>query len=105
MESLYRVTYNNQGIYNELKKVVGKDIWLYLLSLKEINWLPKPPTYATENRSYFTQKGFERFKKETLPILYQYLDEKNIKIETFEKVEKVENIIYSDEYQIVTENK
>ncbi len=102
MIPLYRVTYNNKGIYNELKKTVNKDTWLYLLSLKEINWLPKPPTYATENKSYFTQKGFEKFKKETLPIIYQYLDNKNIKVETFEKVE---NIVYSDDYQIVVENK
>ena len=102
MKSLYRVTYNNKGIYNELKKVVNKNIWLYLLSLKEFTWLPKPPTYATENESYFTKKGLDRFKKETLPIIYQYLNRKNIKIETFEKVE---NIIYSDEYQIVIENK
>lgn len=100
MESLYRVTYHNKGIYNELKKAVNKDIWLYLLSLKEFTWLPKPPTYASENISYFTQKGFERFEKETLPIICQYLDKKNIKIETFDKVE---NIIYSDLYQIVTE--
>ncbi len=102
MKPLYRVTYNNKGIYNELKKAVTKDIWLHLLSLKEINWLPKPPTYASENKSYFTQKGFERFKKETLPIIYQYLDKNNIKVETFEKVE---NIIYFDEYQVVIENK
>ncbi len=98
MKALYRVTYNNKGIYNELKKIVGKDVWLSLLSLKEFNWLPKPPTYSTENKSYFTKKGFERFKKETLPVIYKYLDKRNVKFETFDKVE---NIIYSDEYQVV----
>ena len=102
MELLYRVTYNNEGVYNELKKAVGKNIWLNILSLKEINWLPKPPAYAANNKSYFTEKGFDRFKKETLPIIYKYLDKENIKIETFEKVE---NIIYSDEYQVVVEDK
>ena len=102
MEMLYRVTYNNEGIYNELKKVVGRDIWLHLLSLKEINWLPKPPTYANENKSYFTQKGFDRFKEETLPLICKYLDKDNIKIETFEKVD---NIIYFDEYQVVIDDK
>ena len=102
METLYRVTYNNEGVYNELKKNINKNTWLDLLSSKEINWLPKPPTYATQNKSYFTEKGFDRFKKETLPIIYKYLDKENIKIETFEKVE---NIIYSDEYQVVVENK
>ena len=102
MELLYRVTYNNKGIYNELKKAVNKNVWLHLLSLKEFTWLPKPSTYATCNESYFTQKGFDRFINDTLPIISKYLDKQNIKIETFEKVE---NIIYLDEYQIVIENK
>ena len=102
METLYRVIYNNEGVYNELKKNINKNTWLNLLSSKEINWLPKPPTYVTQNKSYFTTKGFDRFKKETLPIIYKYLDKENIKIETFEKVE---NIIYSDEYQVVIEEK
>ena len=102
MNQLYRVTYNNKGIYNELKKIVGKDIWLHLLTLKEITWLPKPPAYCTENRSYFTAKGFAKFKEETLPLITKYLDKNNIKIETYTKVD---NIIYSDEYQIITENK
>ena len=102
MELLYRVTYNNEGVYNELKKAVGKNIWLNILSLKEIKWLPKPPAYAAHNRSYFTEKGFCIFKKETLPIIYKYLNKENIKIETFEKVL---NIIYFDEYQVVIEDK
>lgn len=102
MKELYRVTYNNKGIYNELKKVVGKDIWLNLLTLKEINWLPKPPSYCAENRSYFTPKGFGRFKRETLPLISKYLNKEYIKIETFTEVD---NIIYSDDYQVITENK
>ena len=100
MNLFYRVTYNNKGIYNELKNAVTKDIWLYLLSLNEFTWLPKPPTYTQKNISYFTQKGYERFKKDTLPIIYDYLDKNNINILTFEKVE---NVIYKDEYQLISE--
>lgn len=102
MDVLYRVTYNKEGVYNELKKTVSKDIWIYLLSLKEFAWLPKPPTYVQGYKSYFTQKGYERFKKDTLPIINNYLDKSNIKVETFEDVD---NIIYSDKYQIVSKNK
>ncbi len=102
VKELYRVTYKGKGIYNELKKAVGKDIWLQLLSLDAFTWLPKPPTYAEKNRSYFTQKGYDQFKKDVLPIVKKYLDEDYIKIETFTKVD---HIIYADEYQIVTENK
>ena len=74
MDTLYRITYNNKGIYNELKRIVGPKIWLKLLSLKEFNWLPKPPTYSAQNKSYFTKKGYEIFKQKTLPIMYKYLD-------------------------------
>ena len=98
MEKLYRVTYNDKGIYNELKRIVGKDTWLSLLSLKAFTWLPKPPSYSIENRSYFTKKGFEKFTKETLPIMYKYLDRKKIKIETFNNIQ---NIMYEDEYQVI----
>lgn len=102
MNVFYRVTYHNNGVYNELKKAVNQDVWLYLLSLNEFIWLPKPPTYVKENKSYFTQKGYERFRKDTLPIISNYLDKSNIQIETFENVE---NIIYSDEYQVVSQNR
>ncbi len=98
MGEFYRVTYNNKGIYNELKKIVGKDTWLYLLTIEEFTWLPKPPTYSSENKSYFTKKGFTKFKEETLPIMLKYLEPQNIKIESFSKVE---NIIYLDEYQVI----
>lgn len=98
MEKLYRVTYNDKGIYNELKRIVGKDTWLSLLSLEAFTWLPKPPSYSIENRSYFTKKGFEKFTKETLPIMSKYLDREKIKIETFNNIQ---NIMYEDEYQVI----
>lgn len=99
METFYRVTYKGNGIYNELKKQVSKDTWLNLLSLKELTWLPKPPNYSLENKSYFTKKGFSLFQEKTLPIILKYLAKDKIKIETFSTLE---NIIYSDPYQVVT---
>lgn len=57
MKSYYRVTYLGKGIYNELKNNVSKEIWQSFLSSPKINWLQKPPSYAENNKSYFTEKG------------------------------------------------
>ena len=95
---LYRITYNGEGIYNALKKHVDKDIWMQILSSNHITWLPKPPSYASNNKSYFTQKGYIKFNEETLPLICNYLDKNKINIEEFNKIE---NIIYSDKYQVV----
>ena len=92
--SFYRVTYNNKGIYNELKKMVGKDVWLELLNKQEFTWLPKPPSYASNNRSYFTEKGYEYFRDKTLPIINKYLDKDLIKIKVYMEV---------NEYQVVVD--
>ena len=74
--SFYRVTYYNKGIYNELKKIVGKEIWLELLKKEEFTWLPKPPSYARNNKSYFTEEGFMVFKGKTLPLISNNLTKK-----------------------------
>ena len=96
--SFYRVTYNKKGIYNELKIRVGKDIWQELLGKEEFTWLPKPPSYASNNKSYFTEKGYEYFKNRTLPIMNKYLDKDKIDIKVYKEVN---NIIYKDDYQVV----
>ena len=98
--SFYRVTYNDKGIYNELKKLVGKDIWLELLNKEEFTWLPKPLSYASYNRSYFTEKGYEYFRNKTLPLINEYIDKDKIKIKVYNEVN---NIIYKDDYQVVVD--
>ena len=97
----YRVTYNGEGIYNALKKIVGYSKWKNLLNSKQINWLPKPPEYSSKNISYFTKKGYELFKQETLPVIMKYLDVENIEINKYNEIRN--NILYTDEYQIVIE--
>lgn len=97
----YRVTYENKGIYNELKNMVDINTWKELLESNEINWLPKPPSYAENNKSYFTEKGYKKFTKNVLPIIENYLSKDKIKISSYQSLE---NIIYEDEYQVVTKN-
>lgn len=95
----YRITYNDEGIYNVLKKKVSISTWNELLNSANFKWLPKPPSYASNNRSYFTKKGYETFINKTLHLIINYLDKDNIKITEYFNIT---NIIYEDEYQIIT---
>ena len=97
-KKLYRVTYNGIGIYEALRKKVSKSEWDILLQSKDINWLPKPKTYPRDSKSYFTEEGFSVFTKKTLPIIIQYLDKNNIKIEESNYDSKSS---YKDKYQII----
>lgn len=98
----YRVTYNDEGIYNALKKTVSIDVWKEILSSKQINWLPKPPYYNSENKSYFTEKGYEKFENDTLPLVCKYLKKENIKVTIYKDI--VGDILYKDDYQIVVKD-
>lgn len=95
----YRVTYNNEGIYDALKKSVDIDVWKKILSNKQVNWLPKPPFYDLQNKSYFTEKGYKKFETDTLPLICKYLEKINIRITIYKEIEG--NIVYKDEYQVV----
>ena len=97
----YRVTYKGEGIYEALRKVVPMNTWREMLNQSYMTWLPKPPTYATGNRSYFTKYGYELFEKTVLPIIKTYLDPRYIKTE---KITKIGKQIYADQFQIVTES-
>ncbi len=94
----FRVTYENKGIYNELKNKVDRNTWESILSKKEINWLPKPPSYAENNKSYFTKKGYDKFNQDVLPIIEKYIDKDKIDVKIYSKIH---NIIYEDEFQVV----
>jgi len=96
----YRVTYNNEGIYNALKRNVSMNTWKELLNSNAMKWLPKPPSYQNNNRSFFTKEGFKIFEKETLPIMRRYLNSKGIKIEKV--IISNNDILYRDKYQVVT---
>lgn len=95
----YRITYNGEGIYNALKNRIDSNVWQKILLSENINWLPKPPKYSSNNTSYFTEKGYLVFSNKTMPTIYKYLKKENIKIEMFDEIS--DSILYSDEYQIV----
>ena len=58
----YRVTYKNIGIYEALKNEISFNIWKKLINSDKFTWLPKPPQYYFNYCSYFTEKGFFKFK-------------------------------------------
>lgn len=98
-EKLYRVTYKGEGIYEALRKKITIEEWKELLNSNKFNWLPKPKLYNSNNRSYFTEKGYKKFMDEAYQIMTKHLSESNIMIEEFYNID---NIIYEDEYQIIS---
>lgn len=97
---------DGQGIYEALKSEMYQKNgltptpWLEFLDSDACKWLPKPPKYDKDNESWFTEEGNEKFKELTLPIVKEYI--KNVKMET--KDIPNERIVYSDEYQFITDN-
>lgn len=94
----YRVTYDGIGIYEALRNNVTRDEWINILKSDRITWLPKPPNYEFNNRSYFTKTGYDTFVKKALPLIKKYLNPKKIKVE---QCIIVGDIVYEDKYQIV----
>lgn len=103
MSKFYRITYENIGIYEALKNNISFDIWKSLLRSKIFTWLPKPPEYLNGYFSYFTEKGYENFKKYVLHICEKYLNKDNIKINQYNELN--DKIIYQDEYQVIIKKK
>ena len=105
--SYYRIMYNGVGIYEQLKKEMYKinynsSEWNKFKQSKACNWLPLPPSYCDGYYSYFTKLGYDKFMKNTYPIIIEYLDKNNIDIEQCH-IDK-DSIIYQDKYQIVIDS-
>ena len=107
IKKYWRVSYNNIGIYEALKRKLWEtnkiNAWNELKISENFTWLPVPNTYLENNRSYFTEIGYKMFVGKTLPIIKKYLDNDDIVIEHFDFDYGNLKIIYEDEYQIVIE--
>ena len=101
VKKFYRVTYDNDGIYEALRKQVSPSTWVSLLNSSAFTWLPKPDVYTRSNRSYFTPDGYFMFNSKTLPIIITYLDKSKIVVDTYDRLN---HIIYMDKYQVITES-
>lgn len=94
-----RVTYDGEGIYQAFKESVSFDVWKSFKNSNAANWLPLPPSYEGNYRSYFTTTGYKMFMERTYPVMIKYLDKGKIKIE--EVYLQQSNIIYEDKFQVV----
>ena len=94
-----RVTYDGEGIYQAFKESVSFDVWKSFKNSNAANWLPLPPLYEGNYRSYFTTTGYKMFMKRTYPVMIEYLDKSKIKVE--EVYLQQSNIIYEDKFQVV----
>ena len=94
-----RITYDGEGIYQAFKENVSFGVWKSFKNSNAANWLPLPPSYEGNYRSYFTTTGYKMFMKRTYPVMIKYLDKGKIKIE--EVYLQQSNIIYEDKFQVV----
>lgn len=97
-----RITYNGNGIYQEFKENVSFNVWKEFKNSNATKWLPIPPAYEGNYKSYFTIKGYKMFMKETYPFIIKYLDKNKIKVEEIHFNDSP-NVVYKDEFQIVVD--
>ena len=100
---LYRVTYNDIGIYEAYKKACSFDEWRSFINSDAATWLDVPKIYNKDinHTSYFTKRGYELFQKNTYPIIIQKLNKRNIKVD---QVVLDVKPVYEDLYQVVVPN-
>lgn len=108
---LIRLTFAGKGIFKVLRDLddIGIEPWdeqdLYDAErdFEEILKIPDACTMLAQTKSYFTEKGYERFEEsiETLTfIINNYLGGKDwVKTEEIEAAEG--DLLYLDEYQAV----
>ena len=108
MKNYYRVTCEEIGIYEYIKRVLKTNQdnsllpWDGFLADDCNAWLKKPMIYLDKEnkyRSYFNALGYQIFLEKTYPVIIKIIDEKLIKVEIVKIEDK--NILYQDEYQIV----
>lgn len=93
--TLYRYTYQGEGIYQAFNQVSGGELW----KIKS-TWLPTPPVYEDERfepQAWFTEKGNFMFQELVLPIIEEYGITPNVEVTQF----MPGTPIYIDEYQVV----
>jgi len=102
-EKLYRVTFNDIGIYEAMRQHMSLDKWRDFLKSDNATWLPKPDKYPDGYTSYFTKEGIDKFNELVYPISCGILGD-NIKYEEFDQ-DDIGDIVYKDNYQIIAEYK
>ncbi len=102
MRMVHRYTTKGEGIFSAGKRLLADAFAKSIINLEEVlkakEWLPKPKLPKGDYIFYLTEKGKKMYENSLLKLHKKYLEE--IKCEIIEK-EKIKNIIYEDEYQVV----
>lgn len=99
---LYRITYNNLGIFDAVRRYMTPEEWQEFLNNENVNWLYKPDVYEDSYISYFTKVGYEQFKEKTLPLILNIFQEDNIKTDILETAREVTEIPPTEGEEIET---
>lgn len=99
---LYRITYNDLGIFDAVRRYMTPEEWQEFLNNEDVNWLYKPDVYEDSYISYFTEVGYEQFKEKTLPLILNIFQEDNIKTDILEAVKEVIEIPPTEGEEIET---
>lgn len=97
---VWRVTYDGVGIYEAYRNSISDAEWHKFKNSSAAKWLPIPPKYGENYRSYFTYEGLQKFNKLVLPMIAKVLNPKKILIEEVPMSESP-SVTYRDEYQLV----
>lgn len=99
---LYRITYNDLGIFDAVRRYMTPEEWQEFLNDENVNWLYKPDVYEDSYISYFTEVGYEQFKEKTLPLILNIFQEENIKTDILEAVKEIIEIPPTEDEEIET---
>ena len=98
--TLYRYTYDGEGIYQAFKRKVDARILGILKDTSRFNWLPSPNIYENTDlrlEAWFTEVGNEKFRELVLPIFEA--------VGLNPQIERVDGLpgtpVYADEYQVI----
>ena len=101
-----RITYEKVGVYEKLKQHMTKTEWLQFKRSDACRWLPLPKCeYKSNYLSYFTEKGCDKFVELVMPYVIKHLDKNKLEIKKYKISLASIRIVYSDEYQIVTDGR
>ncbi len=97
-EKFYRVVCDDVGIYEAVDKFCPRSDERRK-NKPDGSWLPKVGQNFPDAISYWTEKGFQKYKNSGLFDWHKGVIDGKIKILELNK--KPENILYKDEFQII----
>lgn len=96
MTKLYRVTSNGKGIYERVDELCPKDD-SRRRSKPDGSWVAKAGLAYPGSKSYWTEKGFKKYKESGLFNWHRSV----VGEVQEEEIDKPQNVLYEDELQVL----